>query len=102
MLKSKLKENIYRVFKAFSKMEMRVLPGNVAFFFILALIPLVNMILFLVSQKKIIFCNGKIIYPPKPIIFIYQIIIFDMIIWHDKNNTGIKKLISNRNFKSTK
>ncbi len=53
MLKSKLKENIYRVFKAFSKMEMRVLPGNVAFFFILALIPLVNMILFLVSKFSV-------------------------------------------------
>ena len=31
------------------------------------------------KKKKICLCNGKIIYPPKPIIFIYQIIIFDMI-----------------------
>ena len=53
MLKNKLKDNIYRVYKAFNKTEMRVLPGNVAFFFILALIPMVNMIIFVVSKFSI-------------------------------------------------
>ena len=53
MLKTKLKDNIYRVFKAFNKMEMRVLPGNVAFFFILAIIPIINMVLFVVSKFSV-------------------------------------------------
>lgn len=53
MLKNKFKVNIRRVFKAFNKMEMRVLPGNVAFFFILAIIPLINMILFWVTKFSI-------------------------------------------------
>ena len=53
MLKNKLKNNIYRVFKAFNKMEMRILPGNIAYFFILALIPIVNMIIFVVSKFSV-------------------------------------------------
>ena len=50
MLKKKLKSNIIRVFKAFNKMEMRILPGNIAYFFILALIPIINMILFVITR----------------------------------------------------
>ena len=53
MLKKRLKNNIYRVYKAFNKMEMRILPGNIAYFFILALIPIVNMIIFVVSKFSV-------------------------------------------------
>ena len=53
MFKNKLKDFIYKFFKAFNKMEMRVLPGNVAYFFILALIPIVNMIIFVVSKFSV-------------------------------------------------
>jgi len=44
---------VKRSFQIFNQMEMRVLPGNVAFFFILAIIPIVNMIIFLVSKFSI-------------------------------------------------
>ncbi len=53
MFRNKIKRNIRRVFKAFNKMEMRVLPGNVAFFFILAIIPTVNMIIFVITKLSV-------------------------------------------------
>ena len=49
----KFKKNITRVYKAFNKMEMRVLPGNVAFFFVLALIPIISMVIAVVSRFSI-------------------------------------------------
>ena len=48
-LKNKLKKYIAKVFKAFNKMEMRILPGNVAFFFVLALIPIITIIIYIAS-----------------------------------------------------
>ena len=39
-----VKSNIRRVFRTFNKMEMRILPGNIAFFFVLALIPLISFV----------------------------------------------------------
>lgn len=48
-LKDKTKKYIAKVFKAFNKMEMRVLPGNVAFFFVLALIPIITIIIYAAS-----------------------------------------------------
>ena len=52
-LKTKLDNNVIRVYKAFNKMEMRVLPGNVAFFFVLALIPIITMVISIVSRLSI-------------------------------------------------
>ena len=49
----KFNKNITRVYKAFNKMEMRVLPGNVAFFFVLALIPIITMVIAVVSRFSI-------------------------------------------------
>lgn len=48
-IKKKVERYIAKVWKAFNKMEMRVIPGNVAFFFVLALIPIIMIILFLTS-----------------------------------------------------
>lgn len=42
-----------KVWRAFNKMEMRVLPGNVAFFFVLALIPIITITLFVASSFSI-------------------------------------------------
>ncbi len=42
-----------KVWKVFNKMEMRVLPGNVAFFFVLALIPIITITLFVASSFSI-------------------------------------------------
>lgn len=47
--KKKFSKYINKVWKAFNKMEMRVLPGNVAFFFVLALIPIVTIIAYVAS-----------------------------------------------------
>ena len=49
----KVDNNIVRVYKAFNKMEMRVLPGNVAFFFVLALIPIISLVVSIVSRFSI-------------------------------------------------
>lgn len=48
-LEKKFKSYIKKVWKAFNKMEMRVLPGNVAFFFVLALIPILTITVFIAS-----------------------------------------------------
>ncbi len=49
----KFKYYIKKAFKTFNQMEMRVLPGNVAFFFALAIIPIVTIIILIVSQFSI-------------------------------------------------
>ena len=41
---------VKRVFDTFKQMEMRILPGNIAFFFVMALIPMVTIIIFLSSR----------------------------------------------------
>ena len=52
-IKKKIDSNIVRVYKAFNKMEMRVLPGNVAFFFVLALVPIITLVISIVSKFSI-------------------------------------------------
>lgn len=52
-MKKKAKKYINKVWKAFNRMEMRVLPGNVAFFFVLACIPIVTIIVCLASYFSI-------------------------------------------------
>lgn len=54
-LKQKINSYMKKVWKAFNKMEMRVLPGNVAFFFVLALIPIITMTLIVASSFSISF-----------------------------------------------
>ena len=48
-LKKRFQKYIKKVWKAFNKKEMRVLPGNVAFFFVLALIPIITITAFIAS-----------------------------------------------------
>lgn len=52
-LKKKVRRYITKVWKAFNKFEMRVLPGNVAFFFVLALIPIITIIAFIAARFSI-------------------------------------------------
>ena len=54
-LEQRIKNYMKKVWKAFNKMEMRVLPGNVAFFFVLALIPIITMTLIISSSFSISF-----------------------------------------------
>ena len=54
-VEQKIKNYMKKVWKAFNKMEMRVLPGNVAFFFVLALIPIITMTLMIASSFSISF-----------------------------------------------
>ena len=49
----KLKYYIKRAFEHFNTMEMRVLPGNVAFFFVLALIPMITTVVIVASYFSI-------------------------------------------------
>ena len=49
------KNYMKKVWEAFNKMEMRVLPGNVAFFFVLAMIPIMTITLYIVSYFSISF-----------------------------------------------
>lgn len=42
-----------KAFSLFSKAEMRILPGNIAFFFVLALIPMLTMIVIIASYFNI-------------------------------------------------
>lgn len=44
---------VKRAFHTFNQMEMRVLPGNVAFFFVLALIPMITIVVILASYFSI-------------------------------------------------
>lgn len=41
---------IKKAFSTFNQMEMRILPGNIAFFFVLALIPMITIVIFLSSR----------------------------------------------------
>lgn len=50
---NKIMGYIKKTWKAFNKAEMRVLPGNVAFFFVLALIPIITITLFIASSFSI-------------------------------------------------
>ena len=52
-LERRIKNYMKKVWKAFNKMEMRVLPGNVAFFFVLALIPIITITLMIASSFSI-------------------------------------------------
>ena len=52
-LKKRFQKYIKKVWKAFNKKEMRVLPGNVAFFFVLALIPIITITAFIASYFSI-------------------------------------------------
>lgn len=52
-IEHRFKKYMKKVWKAFNKMEMRVLPGNVAFFFVLALIPIITFILIIASSFSI-------------------------------------------------
>ncbi len=47
---NRFKYYVKRVFDTFKQMEMRILPGNIAFFFVMALIPMVTIIIFLSSR----------------------------------------------------
>ena len=49
MLK-KVTDYIRRVFQIFNQSEMRILPGNVAFFFVLALIPIITILVVIASS----------------------------------------------------
>ena len=49
----KRKFNFKRVFSIFSQMEMRILPGNIAFFFALALIPMITIIVIIAAYFNI-------------------------------------------------
>lgn len=49
----KVKYYVKRAFATFNQMEMRVLPGNVAFFFVMALIPMITIVAVIVSYFSI-------------------------------------------------
>lgn len=49
----KIRFYIEKAYKTFNKPEMRVLPGNIAFFFVLALVPLVTIIALIASRFSI-------------------------------------------------
>lgn len=46
----KVKFYMRKAFKTFNKMEMRILPGNIAFFFVLALIPMITIVIVITSS----------------------------------------------------
>lgn len=48
-----IKKYIKEIFKVLKKREMRVLPGNIAFFFMLALVPILTIIAYLASYFSI-------------------------------------------------
>jgi len=50
---NKIKFYMEKAFKTFNKLEMRVLPGNIAFFFVLALVPIITLIALLASYFSI-------------------------------------------------
>ena len=49
----KIKYYIKKAFQNFNKVELRILPGNIAFFFVLALIPIVSMLVMLASYFSV-------------------------------------------------
>ena len=49
----KFKFYVRKAFKTFNQMEMRVLPGNIAFFFVLAIIPIITIVVLIASEFSI-------------------------------------------------
>ena len=49
----KIKFYIKRAFRTFNQMEMRILPGNIAFFFVLAMVPMVTLVAIIASYFHI-------------------------------------------------
>ena len=49
----KFKYYTKKAFKTFNQIEMRILPGNIAFFFVLAIIPIVTMVVLIASKFSI-------------------------------------------------
>ena len=47
------KTYLKNAFSIFSRLEMRILPGNIAFFFVLAMIPMVTLIVITASYAHI-------------------------------------------------
>jgi len=52
-MKNKIIHYIKRAFETFNQPEMRILPGNIAFFFVLALIPIITMLVVIASYFSI-------------------------------------------------
>ena len=48
-----IKKYLKRLYKIIMKNEMRVLPGQIAFFIVLSLIPLVTLLGFIASQFQV-------------------------------------------------
>ena len=49
----KIRYYIEKAFKTFNKQEMRILPGNIAFFFVLALVPIITLIAVVASYFSV-------------------------------------------------
>lgn len=47
---NQIKFYIKKAFSTFNQMEMRILPGNIAFFFALAMIPIITLLIFMASR----------------------------------------------------
>ena len=67
-MKEKIKKYLKKLFKVFTKKELRVLPGNIAFFSVLALIPIITIIIWIASYFSvsidIVVSNIQNIFPP--------------------------------------
>jgi len=67
-MKEKIKRYIKKILKVFTKKELRVLPGNIAFFSVLALIPIITIIIWIASYFSIsidfVVSNIESIFPP--------------------------------------
>ena len=49
----RIKYYIGQAFKTFNKPELRILPGNIAFFFVLALVPIITLVVLVSSYFSI-------------------------------------------------
>ena len=67
-MNDKIKRNFKKIWKIVSKQELRVLPGNIAFFAVLALIPIITIIIWFSSYFAIsidtVITDIKNILPP--------------------------------------
>ena len=67
-MKEKLKRYVKKLLKVFTRKELRVLPGNIAFFSVLALIPIITIIIWIASYFSIsidsVVSNIENIFPP--------------------------------------
>ena len=52
-IKKKISNYLKKCWITFNQMEMRILPGNIAFFFVLALIPIVSITIYIASSFSI-------------------------------------------------